>query len=128
MNILMMIYLSLFYKKNIKAHHHNRWNNNAIIQIRKKKATQSSPPKHAHSIKKITHPILFFKIRNKLSFYIVLYEKNVILWQNSFYLYKYSSGNHINICNQPLLVNWWSTQSNTTTRAFGICFNNGLNT
>ena len=73
--------LAIFYKKSnkTKAHRHNRLNNNAIIQIRKKKATQSSPPKHAHSIKKITHPILFFKIRNKLSFYIVLYEKNVIL-------------------------------------------------
>ena len=54
--------LAIFYKKSnkTKAHRHNRLNNNAIIQIRKKKAIQSSPPKHAHSIKKITHPILFF--------------------------------------------------------------------
>ena len=68
--------LDIFYKKSnkTKAHRHNRLNNNAIIQIRKKKAIQSSPPKHAQSIKKITHPILNFLIRNKLLSYIIVYD------------------------------------------------------
>ena len=64
--------LAISYKKSnkTKARRHNRLNNNAIIQIRKKKATQSSPPKHAHSIKKITHPILIF--RYEISYYPIL--------------------------------------------------------